>query len=490
MFEFRTKSLIKNNSYNSIFPKQNIINRLKSYMTIEEINKSSALSSALTYNKRVRFNLLVPNEYKIITTKIKNEKKRKIMDNIDTFRKIYYNYNKNTKYSLEEIKDMSTRNQKFIKQYHDTVNKSSIINKNSFSEIKSEYEKQDYILPSLDKGKNLFKSNLLLLNNDYDLKKFIYFGMDKENNNKTLSFLEKMNNNIYNEVKDENRNEKINNQINNNINNRYRRHHDFKSLFALNKITKEKMKEILNSKREIIRIKRTIDSIPDIENFFNSDNKEYLDNLKYFNSRNTSANFSTTFGNNNSTLFDKNNSFNKSNILSQKNISKFTFDENDSIIKQKNPTMKFNINSNTSNSLAKENNSLTQLISIPKKRKKIIKRYLNRNNYKQNLESLYNKIATSSDSTIYDKKIKNYLRFRRYRLDPTISKNKLCNNMENLREVICKDDSIKKVIYFRKNAGNFFEEDKGKLNEKESEIEKKVNDIEDQMIKAFSELKD
>ena len=133
---------------------------------------------------------------------------------------------------------------------------------------------------------------------------------------------------------------------------------------------------------------------------------------------------------------------------------------------------------------------MTQLIVKPKKKRKrkIIKKYINKNNYKEKLETLYNNIINSNDATLYDKKIKNYLRFRRFRLDPQINKNNICSNMENLRDKICKDDSIKKVIYFRKNMGNFFDDIQG-INNKESEIEKKVNDIEDQMIKAFSELK-
>jgi hypothetical protein len=253
-------------------------------------------------------------------------------------------------------------------------------------------------------------------------------------------------------------------------------------------MSKQQLKEILSYKREINRIKRTIDSIQDIDYFFSSDNKEYLDTLRYFNSRNTSANFSTSLGNNNSSLFDKNNFGNKSNILSLRNISKFTFDENESNSnKSKNKIIKYNnIDPNT----ITENKSLTQLIVKPKKKRKrkIIKKYINKNNYKEKLETLYNNIINSNDATLYDKKIKNYLRFRRFRLDPQINKNNICSNMESLRDKICKDDSIKKVIYFRKNMGNFFDDIQG-INNKESEIEKKVNDIEDQMIKAFSELK-
>jgi hypothetical protein len=295
-----------------------------------------------------------------------------------------------------------------------------------------------------------------------------------------------MNDNINNDLKDDNQIYDISfyNKINTNLNNRYKA----SSLYALNKMSKEQLKEILSYKREIKKIKRTIDSIQDIDYFFSSDNKEYLDTLRYFNSRNTSANFSTSLGNNNSSLFDKNNFGNKSNILSLRNISKFTFDENESKSnKSKNKIIKYNnIDPNT----ITENKSLTQLIVKPKKKRKrkIIKKYINKNNYKEKLETLYNNIINSNDATLYDKKIKNYLRFRRFRLDPQINKNNICSNMENLRDKICKDDSIKKVIYFRKNMGNFFDDIQG-INNKESEIEKKVNDIEDQMIKAFSELK-
>ena len=151
-----------------------------------------------------------------------------------------------------------------------------------------------------------------------------------------------------------------------------------------------------------------------------------------------------------------------------------------------------NLEANTASPLIanniKENKSLTQLINKPKKRKKIIKKYINRKNYKQVLETLYNKITTSTDSTLYNKKIRNYLRFRKFRLESQISKNNICNNVEKLRDMIHKDDSIKKVISFRKNMVTFFK-DFQHIHNKEHEIEKKVNDIEDQMIKFFSELK-
>ena len=485
MFEFRDKPLIRSSSDISLLKRENTIDKLRSFMSIEEMNKSPALASALTHNKRITFNLLTPNERKIIPIKLKNAKKQHLIDNINSLKKNYFNYNKSIKHSLEDIRNMSKRNSQFIQRYNNMVSKSGIVNKNAFTDIRAEYEKKDYKLPNLEK--NLFKSNLLLSSNDTDLKKYINFGFGtKKSNKKTISFLERMNENINNDIKDENQVHDISffNQINTNLNNRYKA----ASLYSLNKMSKQQLKEILSYKREINRIKRTIDSIQDIDYFFSSDNKEYLDTLRYFNSRNTSANFSTSLGNNNSSLFDKNNFGNKSNILSLRNISKFTFDENESKSnKSKNKIIKYNnIDPNT----ITENKSLTQLIVKPKKKRKrkIIKKYINKNNYKEKLETLYNNIINSNDATLYDKKIKNYLRFRRFRLDPQINKNNICINMENLRDKICKDDSIKKVIYFRKNMGNFFDDIQG-INNKESEIEKKVNDIEDQMIKAFSELK-
>ena len=385
--------------------RQNIIDKLKSYISIDKMSKNPVLSSALTHNKRIRFNLLTPNEYKIIPMKIKNAKKQYLIDNINSLRKNYFNYNKGIHYSLEEINEMSKKNKQFIQRYNNMISKSGIVNKNAFSHIRAQYEKQDYILPNLEDGNNLFKSNLLLSSNDTDLKKYINLGYGtNKSNKKTISFLERINENINNDTNDENQLYNINyfTNINANLNHRYKR--DLSTLYALNKMSKEKLKEILTYKREIKKLERTIDSILDIDYFFSSDNKEYLDTLRFFNSRNTSANFSTSLGNNNSTLFDKNNFGNKSNILSLRNISKITFDENESKSSNtKNKKLKFNLDTNTANTFivnnSIENKSLTQMIRKPKKKKKIVKKNINRDNYKQTLETLYNKITTSDDST-------------------------------------------------------------------------------------------
>ena len=60
--------------------------------------------------------------------------------------------------------------------------------------------------------------------------------------------------------------------------------------------------------------------------------------------------------------------------------------------------------------------------------------------------------------------------------------------MEQLREKICKDNSIKRVIYFRKNIDSSYTGDVN-INEKENELEKKFHDIEDQIVQTFSTIK-
>ena len=65
MFNFKAKSLTRNNSEGSMSNRQNIINKLKSYKSLEEINKNSGISLALAHLEKIRFNLLTQNSYKI-----------------------------------------------------------------------------------------------------------------------------------------------------------------------------------------------------------------------------------------------------------------------------------------------------------------------------------------------------------------------------------------------------------------------------------------
>ena len=491
MIQFNANSLTRNNSYTTMLKKEKIMDLLKNHMTLDEINRNPTLSSALYNNKALKFSLLTSKENNIFPSLIKNQKKQKLINSINTFRKAYFDYNKNVKVSTDEINNISRQSNQFIKNYNNILLKTGMTKKNVFSDIKAEYEKQNYNLPNLNDGENIFKSSLLLSNNDTDLKKYIIYGHgSKSGNEKSVEYLKKLDEELNDE---QDAIQKINftlfSKLNSNL--KFRKREYYNPLY--NKIPRAKIKELLTYRRDIKKVQKTIDSIQDIDYFFNSDNKEYLNTLKFFYSRNSSANCSTSLGNNNSTFFDKKNATNKSNILSFRNISKYTLDEKENN-KNKNDKnkIKINIGANTANffsgNIGKENNP-PKLYNVSKKKKIIKRKKLKKIDYHKTLETLYNKISSASDTTIYNKKIRNFLKYRKYKLNSDISKNYICNNMESLREKFKKDNSIKKVIYFRQSVSNIYNGKKKTNIENEPEIEKKIYDIEDQMINAFTEKK-
>lgn len=492
MIQLNTYSLTRNNSYTPMLKKEKIMDILKAHMTLDEINRNPTLSSALTNNKPLKFSPLTSKENKIIPSLIQNQKKQRLINSINTFRKVYFDYNKNVKISSDEMNNMSKQSNQFINSYNNIMLKTGMAKKNVFSDIKAEYEKQNYNLPNLNDGENIFKSSLLLSNKDTDIKKYIIYGFGSESGNeKSVEYLKKLDwglNNEHDAI------QKINFTLFSKLdpNFKIRKREYYNPLY--NKISKERLKEILTYRRDIKKVQRTIDCIQDIDYFYNSDNKEYLDTLKYFYSRNTSANYSTSLGNNNSSFFDKKNATNKSNILSFRNISKYTFDEKEDD-KNKNAKNKIrnNIGANTVNlfsgNSSKENNPPPSLFNVSKKKKTIKRKKLKRIDYHKTLETLYNKISTASDTTIYNKKIRNFLKFRNLKVNSDLSKNLLCNNMENLREKLKRDISIKKVIHFRKSLANIYNVKNNTNIEKEPEIDKKINDIQEHMINCFTELK-
>lgn len=465
---------------------------IKAHMTLDEIHRNPTLSSALLDNKSLRFSLLTHNGYKINPTLIKSEKKQRLINSINTFRKIYGDYNRKVKFSTKEISNMSKQSNEFVNNYKNVMKKTGMAKKNLFLDVKAEYDKQNYNLPDLYDGKNIFKSSLLLSNNDKEIKNYIIYGFgNKSSNERTIAYLKKMDEGLDKEEDEEDKRRKKKifesfNRLKPNIKLINQRYNSPISLYAYNKIPKGTLKEILTYRKDIKKLERTINSMQDIDYFFNADNKEYLDTLKYFYSRNTSANFSTSFGNNNSTFCDKKNT---SNILSFKNISKYTFDERGSNINNKDrKNIKFDLGSNTANffsgNSSLENNSSIKLIQFPKKKKIVKKKQLSKTNYHKTLETLYDKIANANDTMTYDKKIKSFLKLRKYKLKPKITKYNICNNIETLRENFFKDKTIKKVIYFRKNLGSVISSPKEK-----PEVEKKIYDIEEQMINTFAEIK-
>ena len=127
MFSIPKKFLQKSNSESSMKTNDTIYNKIRSYMTIREINENPIVASALTQDKKIMFSLLTPNKSKIISIKgIKSDKKQHLVEQINKFRKAYSNYFKNYKYSMDEITTLQKENAYFIKKYHEIEEKSGI----------------------------------------------------------------------------------------------------------------------------------------------------------------------------------------------------------------------------------------------------------------------------------------------------------------------------------------------------------------------------
>ena len=496
MIQIPKKIIIRNNSDTSLRGRKTIYNKIRSYMTTREINSNLILSSALTQDKRITLKLLTPSKAKIISIKgIKNEKNQRFVNQLNTFGKVYSNYYKNQKYSMDEINNLSKENSLFIKNYHELEKKIDLKDNKKFEEIKKEYEKKNYNLPTIDGNKNLFGGSLLLSNSETDLKKYIIYGVGSQrSNDKSIKYLNKINEDINKKTK---KGKKIRSPFK--LLQSFRRGDEEAQspFYAHYKILNKKLKEIMDYQKDIYNIKNTIESIPEIDYFFDVDNKRYLNSLKFLDSRKSSANFSTGVnlerinGNINSSFCSRKD-FNASNISSIPDETRVTYSKD---LKGKISRVGFNLNTMVS-FLEKQKNkgndksqneipTFTHIIKKPKKEIKIPVVKIYKNDQKKSLENLYNEVSKSYNTIILNKKIEKYLKLRKYEILPKIAPSNLCHNIENVREKICKGRTLKKVIELRKNL-----EDSriavDKVNRKELSAAKNMNEMEDKMIKVFS----
>ena len=502
MFSIPKKVLRKSNSESTLKRYDTIYDKIRSYMTFREINENPVIASALTQDKKITFNLLTPNKSKAIPINgLKNEKKRRLVDRINSFRKSYFNYFKNYKYSMDEITNLQKENSLFIKKYHQLEEKSPTRNQDKFEEIKKAYEKKNYNLPTIEGNKNLFGGSLLLSNNETDLKKYIMYGVGSQNSNqKSISYLNKVNEDI-NEKTQRRKRTKIPTVLKNILSRRGGVVVP-SPLYAYYKISNDNIKEILDYKNDIKNLKKTMDAIPEIDYFFDADNKKYLDSLKFFDSRKSSANFSTganldrTSANINSSFCSRKD-FNGTNSPILRNITRITYN-GDSNDRTRNKRVSFNQNTmgsflekqknNKNQNKSNEIPTMTHVIKKPKKKKRlsVVKSV---KNHKKLLEPLYRQVSTSFDIAPFHKKIENYLKLRKYEILPKISPYYICNNVENIRDQICKDKTMRKVIELRKNLGDN-QENIDNMNRNEDLAGRSMNEMEDKMIKIFSGFKD
>ena len=454
-------------SENKYVEKHTLNDLYNSYLTMEEIKRHPEITPAIKGDKKFRLDILSNQKPKIISVKgIQNESKIKFATRLNAFHKIFFDYSKNQKNSLKEIRSLSKENKVFIKKYKNANKKDD---KEKFSDIKSEYEKRNYYVPPLEEKKNLFNGNILLSNKE-ELQNYILYDLGSHiSNSKSLSFLHKINKKLGDKSS-----EKALKMINVSID---------PSSFSKDKIKKNRIKEIHKEQNDIMNIQETINSLDDIDYFFDIDNKQYLESLKCQDSRGSSAKISTRV---NSAINRIENVKIKTNVNP---LNKMTDNGNDNKLKRKikfisrisrkSRKSKFNDDSE------KRNNDVG--IRQFNTEKKYTKTIDNNDILKSPLERLYDKISTKENLLNYQPEIKDYLENRKYVISIKINPSLICNNFEKTREKVCQSDTFKQDLHLRKQLDDYTT-NIDKINNNDLKTKDKINNVEDKMIKLFCDI--
>ena len=507
--------------------RKNNINLIKSHISVDEINSNPLIKDIVKKIRKIKLNSLTNLKPHLTPIKdIKNEKVLKLVDNVDSFREIFYNYNINQKVPINNEPKVyrGQKNYNFSKLYKYVKERNNLEQKEMLEEIEGIYKNNNFSLPSIDK--NLFNGNLLLINEN-SIKNSIEYKLSSEKSNKhSLAFLKKMQKNINDQIVGKNNNFSKLGEFNTDIIN------DGKITNNKPKI-KEIKESIPKSRKYIDSIKETINDIDDLDYFFDSNNKEYFNYLKNPESIKNSKNSTRV----NSSLLDfpnqsnknidiyklkirngikKNNScpdisgkkhinFNKiSNINdiniyninyykekpnkekkiaknnSMDNINNINKDKTKNLIKIKklylNGELKVPLNKKILDLKIQTNDKILprdKRISINVQKPVTFDKLINLlpqnnlrasmpfskrqndilNSEKSTLEQLYEKIRIKEDFLESNDLIKNYLKNKKYNIEPKITPIDICNHYQKMRDRIFKNDYFKKYIKLKKRSG-------------------------------------
>ena len=443
-------------------------NIFTSYITVEELQKHPEIYPSLKRDKKLRLDVLSQKKPKIINIHgLQNENKSKIASRLNSFYKVFFDYYKHQKNSSEGTNTLNQENKDFLRKYK-KANKSNEINKtkNKFNEIKEEYKKKDYYMSSLDENKNLFNGNILLSNNK-ELKNYILYDLGTPlSNDKSMSFLYKINRKL---------GDKTNDQALNEIYSRL----DMEK-YDKDKIEKDNINDISTNKNDIINLQQSINLMNDIDHFFKLGNKKYLNTLSYEklnNSNKNSAKESTRY----------NSAVNQSE--NEKNRNNTSFNVKKSVKKRASQELPLN-NQKKLHHMNKDKLTI-DINNIENKRNKSIKKETkkigNYNVLNSPLEKLYDKMSTKENLLIYQPEIKNYLENKKYDTSVKLNPSNICNNFEKTREKICSSEFLKNNMQLRKQMGNI-ESKVEEINDNDIKAMNKMNNIEDKMIKLFCDI--
>ena len=246
------------------------LDTIKTHITSDEIDNNPIIKNILKKIKKIKLNPVASQKPNLTPTKnIKDEKQLKLIENINSFHQIIYDYNKNQKVpkKMEQKVYTGQKNYNFSKLYNQVKEINNFEQKEMLEDIKKMYLNKNLSVPSLDQN-NLFKDNLLLLNEN-NIKNMIDFKITTEkSNNNSLSYLKAMEKNINNQI------------IGKNYQLQFPKLTRDILLTRKNILKKKNIKFPKKPKNDIISIKETINDINDLDYFFKSNNQQYFNYLK------------------------------------------------------------------------------------------------------------------------------------------------------------------------------------------------------------------
>ena len=220
-----------------------------------EIKVHPELSLFFNKDNSIKYEYLNLSKPKSISTRnIKNTKKTNLIESLNTFRNIYYDFSNIKNQSLNKIKELENENNLFEKDYNKFSNK----NIYDYTELKNEYEKKNYKFPKIRKNENLFDKNMLFFNNS-DLNKYIIYGSrNLKQEKRSIDYLKKIKSLVDSM------------RINDNSNNHITKYNSAPKL-NIKKVF-HSFKNSHNYKKDIYKIKNTLNNLSDLDNFFEKNN--------------------------------------------------------------------------------------------------------------------------------------------------------------------------------------------------------------------------
>ena len=508
---------------------------LSSRITKEEAQATPEINQALENDKIMRLDFLSSVKPTLIDTKgFKNGKRKNMIEDLNTFKKIYYKDYMINKHSLEKIYKISNENNIFLNhftgfnKYYNNENQKEILNK-----IQLEYKKKTGFAPIIKDNGNLF-SNSILLQNDKDIKQYISLDLDtiKKDVN-SLKFLR----NVQRKIK------LTGPQINKNIEKFGNREIvDFKDDENEDEVKRHKPEKIDKNidetiddlQKEIIKTKESFNSIEDLNFFLNTNNQQYFSYMGgKLNSRKSSGQASTRinsgirqftdikfinddsnniqsnlgrkiaasntvdeFGIQNSNRNVKSKNYNSiilPSITNNKLINKLNIEKNErkktiDYIKINEPNYSI-IKTEVNQTNQSINNESKNSSTIAKKRLKARKK--NRLSLKKQptpLENLYEKLSKSDNSIEYNKEIKYFLKKKNYNYTDKINDQDLYKSVDKSRKKVTDVSSLQKNYELMVDNKLKSLEQNRQMNQHNNKIKKSLEDIEERMIGLFCHM--